>query len=127
MVSGGMIAYREIIEPEIIELNFPDTAQTDFSVTDDSQLFIEQKPSLMVYPNPTLGEFSIQLKNIGDEDVKLSVVNITGQVVRQLNANEFMNVRNNAIVNISDLTSGIYFVRMETADSSLTERIILTK
>ena len=67
------------------------------------------------------------MKNIGDEEVKLSVVNIAGQVVRQLNANEFMNVRNNVSVNISDLASGIYFVRMETADSTLTERIILTK
>ena len=125
MVSGGMSIHYTLIQGT--EFQFPDTIQADNNTGFDSQLNIEQQPSLQVFPNPTAGEFSVQLKNLKDEQINLSVINITGQVVKVLDANEYTTEKNNIPVNISELASGIYFVRLETGDTAITERLILTK
>lgn len=124
-ISGGIsIHYEEIPE---LEIQIPDTIHTNINTGFDSQLKFEQQPSLKVFPNPTAGEFFVQIKNLKDEQINLSVINITGQVVKVLDANEFTTEKNNIPVNISDLASGIYFVRLETSDTAITERLILAK
>lgn len=94
----------------------------------ESQLhLITESPLLLVYPNPNSGEFMIQLKNGKNAKAKLSIVNSAGQIVKELNAAAFTDTESPVTVNINDLAAGIYFVRMQTGDTLLTERIILTK
>ena len=94
----------------------------------ESQLhLITESPSLLVYPNPNSGEFMIRLKNEKNAKTKLSIVNSAGQLVKELNATDFTDTEIPVTVNMRDLAAGIYFVQMQTGDTLLTERIMLTK
>ena len=91
-------------------------------------LFISQKNSRQFSGRSDAnGKFSIQLKNADVENAKLSIINNTGMVVRIFNASELKDEASSISINISDLASGIYFIRMETGGNLFTERIVLTK
>lgn len=63
-------------------------------------------PSTSIYPNPTNGLFTLQLKN--ENDCTISIVDVTGKEVYALK-----NVKSDKInLNISQLNKGIYFVKV---------------
>ncbi len=82
-------------------------------------IFKTERPSTInVYPNPTHGNLRIA-GVIGNGEVE--VLNLSGSVVKA------MNVANAETINISDLNSGIYIIRIKTADAIYTSKVILTK
>jgi hypothetical protein len=74
---------------------------------------------LNVYPNPNDGRFTIQ----SNADLKLSLVNELGQLIRIINLSE----KNNHEVNISDLAKGIYFVSGQKDGLQIYQKIVVTK
>jgi hypothetical protein len=68
---------------------------------------------LAVYPNPAMT--TICLKNAISKNIQtLAIVNISGQTVKQINN------YNGAQINVEDLRSGVYFVRVMNQDNTLT-------
>jgi hypothetical protein len=65
----------------------------------------EQPISFSVYPNPANGSFAIQLEK--NAEVRIDIMNITGQVVRSENrsGSQFR-------FDISDLSKGMYIIRL---------------
>jgi hypothetical protein len=59
-----------------------------------------------IYPNPANDKVSINLKNYGNATIQL--FNILGQEVKTVYTTE-----NKVEVNVSDLNSGIYFIRVD--------------
>ncbi len=84
------------------------------------------------YPNPFNPEttISFNLKNSGD--VKLSVYNIKGQLVKTL-VEDHLDSGNHSIVwhgkdnNSTDVSSGVYFYRLISDTTSITKKMILLK
>ncbi|MCK3686337.1 LamG-like jellyroll fold domain-containing protein [Maribellus sp. YY47] len=76
-----------------------------------------------LYPNPTKGPVTIDLKNPLPGEVKLIVMNIAGrEVIRKTyQSNEQM------IFDISDKPSGAYLVILETNDIRMVRKLILDK
>ncbi|WP_317897580.1 glycine-rich protein [Aurantibacillus circumpalustris] len=74
---------------------------------------------ISIYPNPNDGKFTIQSK----VDLKLSLVNELGQLIRVIN----LSATNNHEVNISDLAKGIYFVSGQKDGLQIYQKIIVTK
>ena len=74
--------------------------------------------TINVYPNPTSG-----ILNITGIDGKgeVEILNLSGAVVKA------MHIANAETVNISDLNSGIYIIRIKTADTIYTSKVVLTK
>jgi len=67
---------------------------------------------MAVYPNPA--NTTIALKNISSMNIQsIALVNMSGQIVKQIN-----NYNGDAI-NVQDLRSGVYFVRVMTQDNAL--------
>jgi len=67
---------------------------------------------LAVYPNPAMT--SICLKNAVSKNIHtMAIVNVSGQIVKQINN------YNGDQINVEDLRSGIYFVRVMNQDNSL--------
>jgi hypothetical protein len=67
---------------------------------------------LAVYPNPA--NTTISLKNSSSMNIQsIALVNMSGQIVKQIN-----NYNGDAI-NVQDLRSGVYFVRVMTHDNAL--------
>lgn len=70
-----------------------------------------------IYPNPTNDKVTIDLKNEGNASIQL--FNILGQEVKTINA-----YNNKVEVNVSDLHSGIYIIRVEQNNKTYTTKIM---
>jgi Secretion system C-terminal sorting domain len=67
---------------------------------------------LSVYPNPA--KTTIALKNSSSLNIQsIALVNMSGQIVKQINN------YNGGSINVEDLRSGVYFVRVTTQDNAL--------
>ena len=79
------------------------------------------------YPNPFNPTTSIQFSIPKESFVKLSVYNVIGQEVRVL-VNKNMSAGNYKInFNASELNSGVYLYRIETADYTSVRKMVLVK
>lgn len=94
---GGM----KEVEPEII--------------TDDQ---------LIVYPNPSFGEFNILYNGIGDATTTISIFDMMGKLVYRIEAApELQQVVRS--INLSDQAKGFYFVELRQGETTSTAKLIL--
>jgi pullulanase/glycogen debranching enzyme len=79
--------------------------------------FILENESIKIYPIPTSTHFSLS-----DEVLGLSIYNITGQQVKKYAKKV---IQNNSYL-VSDLTAGIYFVRIKKSNNQIfTKKLII--
>lgn len=91
---------------------------TDIFVDSSVGLF-ENGYSFSIYPNPSNGEFRLELLNF-DEQVELSIVDVTGRLVyqSQLSGNTIFDI------DIADKAAGTYFVRLKSGDYQTVKQIV---
>ncbi len=78
---------------------------------------VKNSVSLIVYPNPNNGEFTLK----GEEDLSLNIINELGQSVRSLRLDQ----SNDFQVKLTNLNTGIYFI---TGNKGLVrEKIVVIK
>lgn len=128
----GMNSY-----PGLITLAIPDTSELSYNKeTPDARASNNEKPNHFAlnhnYPNPFNMETEISYQLAADSEIRLAIYNALGQKVRTL-AEQFQSVgsysirwngRNDAGL---DLTSGIYFYRLEAGQFSAIRKMILLK
>jgi hypothetical protein len=73
--------------------------------------------NVRLYPNPTSGILNIE----GEGMMTISVMNMLGQKVME------MNVTDKAIVNLNGCESGVYMVKVKTADGEKTQIVTVKK
>jgi hypothetical protein len=78
---------------------------------------------LSIYPNPTNGKFSIQ-SSVQDAVTKIRVLTIEGKQVKSFHFNTKEELINHDF-DLSDLTSGIYFISMKNKYGLGTKKLIL--
>jgi ELWxxDGT repeat protein len=73
-----------------------------------------------IYPNPTNDILHIELKNTLDNDNRVAIANILGEVIltETSSSNKFS-------INTSKLISGVYFVTVSNRDKQSTQKIII--
>ena len=77
-----------------------------------------QSNNLSIYPNPSDGDIFINSPN---RVITLSVYNVFGEEV-------ISNTRiNNSILNLNQLSNGIYFIKINESQAVITKKIILSK
>lgn len=95
------------------------TGATVWSFTTDATLGIEENllyNSFSVYPNPTSNILNIQ----GSNDIdNVTVFNLLGQNVVNFSKNEITN----SSVNLSELSKGLYLVKISSGDKTQTLRV----
>jgi hypothetical protein len=74
---------------------------------------------LQVYPNPVQGRFTLQLPT-GSGDATLTLTNALGQVVRRQAV-----TGEQATVEVPSLSAGVYVLRVQTATTTLRQRLVL--
>lgn len=81
-----------------------------------------QSLQTMIYPNPSQGLISIRFEGKESlyENSSLSIINHLGQSILSQNLNEV-----NTDLNLSELSKGIYFVKIENGDSYSIQKIVL--
>jgi len=94
------------------------TAQSDsFSfivVSNNEQLLIGS--NIQVVPNPNYGFFNLQLDNFPTGSWEVSILNITGQVV-QSEILEITDAKTNIPINVNNIDTGFYFIKMKNKDN----------
>ncbi|PTX62195.1 putative secreted protein (Por secretion system target) [Kordia periserrulae] len=84
-----------------------------------------QKDKLTVYPNPTKGIITLSFNSKTDNIHTAQLFTIQGNLVMQY---ENYNYQKTPVLDISELTSGIYLLKVSTSKNSLfTHKIVLVK
>lgn len=84
---------------------------------------IEVEKSLNMFPNPTTGEIQISFDNNVDELQQITVMNMVGQVVANMNTED--QKKDNFSLNLTGMSKGIYFVKCNFVSGSVTRKITL--
>ncbi|MGM5469919.1 T9SS type A sorting domain-containing protein [Flavobacteriaceae bacterium LMO-SS05] len=77
--------------------------------------------SLKVYPNPISRNNKLNVNFALNSSAKINVYNVTGKLM----ISDKMNNLKSKSFNISNLTGGIYFLKIETDNSSTTRKIVV--
>jgi len=128
-----------IIEPSVVyEYQYLDTIKSVFGLTSNS--YIEDDQSVVPsdfalrqnYPNPFNSETTISFVIPSDSKVELSIYNIKGQRIRTLisrvlEAGKHSIIWNGTDKNGNQVSSGVYFYKLETDDGSEMKKAVLLK
>jgi len=83
---------------------------------------IATKLTFSIYPNPASDQVYINLKNYNKETFKLDIFNQLGMNVKTLMINQMSNR-----INVSELSNGIYFLKIETTNGVSCKKLIIQK
>ena len=85
-------------------------------------LFSETKPEFELFPNPAKDQLNIRLLNEESATLALEIKDVSGKVIKQVNAGfNFAEIYN---LDISELSSGIYFIELSGEQSSSVRKFI---
>lgn len=107
------IAFRHHDSSDEFALNIDDVAVNVTPLSTDSFT----KNGFSVYPNPALDVLNITSNELTINAI--SIVDINGRIVKQVSSNQ-----TNAQVNVSDLTSGVYMITIESDNGSTVQKFI---
>lgn len=79
--------------------------------------------NFVIYPNPTKGEFFVNIDLLNQQDFVITVINTLGQTVKEIKQSQS---NGGAIkIDLSDKSEGVYFVTIKSKMASKTKRVIL--
>lgn len=82
------------------------------------------KDAVSIYPNPASDVLNVKFENVSSEYMAIEISNLQGQVIYSNVLNEFTG---NAIepVNVSNLSNGVYFVKVSSDNEIVTKRVVV--
>lgn len=110
-ISEGIITFSNSSNPEFA----PVLSVNHNVITATNEDLTEQFTGLLVYPNPTKGNLFV--KSLSGTILEIQLLNVAGNLIQQFVANTFS-------VDMSDLPSGIYLLKVTTDEDVLVKRII---
>jgi hypothetical protein len=81
--------------------------------------------NILVYPNPNNGLFKIDFQLDAKDNVTLKIVNLNGQIVYQNNLGSTLS--ENLSIDLSELASGVYTLRVDGVNTQITKKISVIK
>ncbi len=78
---------------------------------------LDMTQSLKVYPNPSSGDFTLDVQLPQATDLHISVMNIHGQVIHQNQVSSVLNHREN--IDLSHCAKGMYFIKVNNTVTKL--------
>jgi len=79
--------------------------------------------NVTIYPNPANDFLNIDYNKNGDDVVEISIIDQFGRVINSING--LSNGFNHNTINVSNLQSGVYYVRFTTNGFSKSERVVI--
>ena len=81
---------------------------------------------VFVYPNVSSNNFTVSVELEKKDNVKISVIDITGKVIAITTKDDVKSEKFNFDLN-KEFVSGLYFVKVETSDQSIVRKINLVR
>jgi len=100
-----------------------DTKQLTIQIGNVGIVETDNSSSLRVYPNPTKGELIINSEQLTMNNVE--VFDVMGRQVQRFEFNvSSSNPNPQTEINISVLPTGVYFIRIQTEDGTVTKKVV---
>ncbi len=94
-------------------------------IDDNDVLGRLKRQNMAIYPNPSQGELTIAYKQQNKERLRLSIISISGrQIYEEVINNDIPGTYFKSILNLQSISNGIYFIKIEGADYSNTQKWI---
>ncbi|MFM2016393.1 MAG: hypothetical protein RL007_49 [Bacteroidota bacterium] len=81
--------------------------------------------TLSIYPNPNDGVFTVSFEFTNAKDVRVDLTDVTGRIISSEERYGVTSYRNE--VGSTDLSNGVYFVRITTVDGSAVQKIVVQR
>jgi glucose/arabinose dehydrogenase len=85
------------------------------------------KLSLSTYPNPATRQLFVEVATGNNSEAKLSLMNPTGRVVKSQIFSGLQEGANTLTLDVDDMTSGLYWLRVERGTQSQSRSIVIVK
>jgi hypothetical protein len=82
--------------------------------------------AISIYPNPASDVLTIEASNVPGDVLNIEISNISGQVVMNSQLNDFNGYAKEQL-DISELTKGVYFVKIFTNEVTTAKRLVVQK
>lgn len=84
------------------------------------------EPGFAMFPNPATDELTLDVQMDAERQVKVHIIDLTGRTI-SMNAYDLYQEQNRVIMNVSDLPSGIYLVRVENGKTVGTQKLTIAR
>ena len=84
----------------------------------------ENSSEISIYPNPSSGNFNLNISNVNTASVDVEITDVSGKVILS-NAYNTNNGSINESINISNVDDGVYIVRVN-GGQSIVKRIVIS-
>ncbi len=91
------------------QVDFDGTYEYSETITIHSECHGVSDEDFIIYPNPTIDEFSIEMKSLVEGQAEINIIDISGQILKHasIDLNEGITIKR---VSLSDYPPGIYMV-----------------
>ena len=79
---------------------------------------------LNIYPNPATNQITMGFELAETKNTSIEIKNILGQTVKTINGSAFLKGTNKIEIDVSDLTSGLYFVQLQSGNKLVNKKFI---
>ena len=76
--------------------------------------------NIVIYPNPAKNNVTIQFSNEFNTSIQISILDLSGKTIESYTTTD-----NNFKFDVTNLNSGVYFIKMNTNNESNTQRLIV--
>lgn len=121
ITGEGIFKYWVVVTNEY-SCSESDTAVVKVSLWDD--VTTDYGWTTKLYPNPTTGEFKLQVGGLKNGDYSIAIYNSTGKLVLK-RSRVVVNGELNEPINIEKLPKGIYFIQFGSNDKWINKKIVL--
>jgi hypothetical protein len=90
-------------------------------VNDISQ--IQKDFTIEIFPNPFSSFLQVKINNTNREEIDIAVKNLHGQIILSPNKSDIL-YNNSYLINLEDISSGLYFVEISIGKTTQTFKII---
>jgi hypothetical protein len=104
--AGGNTIYTPVLNNEICDLH-------EAGITSDL---------IQVFPNPTNGQLNIHFTAAIPDDTKLRVYSPDGKIIHAILVDD---EASEIVLDMSDVAAGVYLIRLDAADVTIVERIVV--
>lgn len=82
---------------------------------------------LLIYPNPTSSEATISYSLPAEQFVHIGLFDITGRELKELTNTNQVAGQHVITINNGELSNGIYFIKMNSGNSSIAQKLVVIK
>jgi hypothetical protein len=79
-----------------------------------------------IYPNPNNGDFSVKMQGLNDGISFIGLFNVMGQMIYTTSA-EIVNGELNKEVALSQISNGIYFLKVNAGNKTYTKKVVISR